>query len=100
MIWLFNKLKFSVAFIKLNISKSKIQSSGVCYTDNIKHTIANLEDNQTYYIRATCITLNGMEADTGYIEFSVNYKQPSIYSLIDLTSIFMPRLFLILPYFI
>ena len=70
-----------------DISKSKIQSSGVCYTDKIKHTLHNLEDNQTYYIRATCITLNGMDADTGYVEFSVNYKQPSIYSLLTLENV-------------
>ena len=70
-----------------DISRSKIQSSGVYYTDNIKYTLTDLEDNQTYYIKATCITLNGMEVDTGYIEFSVNYKQPSIYSLLTLENV-------------
>ena len=68
-------------------SKSKIQSSGVCYDTDISYTLTNLEDNQNYYIRATCSTLNGMEVDTGYILFSVNYKQPSIYSLLTLENI-------------
>ena len=70
-----------------DISKSKIQSSGVCYADNIKYTLTNLEDNQTYYLKATCMTLNGMTIDTGYVEFSVNYKQPSIYSLLTLENV-------------
>ena len=68
-------------------SKSRIQNSGIFYTDNIKYTLTDLEDNQTYYIKATCITLNGMEVDTGYIQFSVNYKQPSIYSLLTLENV-------------
>lgn len=68
-------------------SKSKIQGSGVNYSDNIKFTLVDLEDNQTYYIKATCMTLNGMEVDTGYIQFSVNYKQPSIYSLLTLENV-------------
>ena len=69
-------------------SRSKIQGSGVSYTSEIKYTLSNLEDNQTYFIKATCMTLNGMEVSTEYIQFSVNYKQPSIYSLFTLENIF------------
>lgn len=68
-------------------SRSKIQSSGINYSDDIKYTLTNLEDNQNYYIKATCRTLNGMETDTGYIPFSVNYKQPAIYSILTLENI-------------
>ena len=68
-------------------SQSKIQTSGVCYTDNIEYTLTNLEDNQNYYIKATCRTLNGMVTDTGYIAFSVNYKQPSVYSILTLENV-------------
>lgn len=68
-------------------SQSKIQGSGVKYTNDIKYTLTNLEDNQTYYIKATCFTLNGMEVETEYIPFSVNYKQPSIYSLLTLENV-------------
>lgn len=68
-------------------SQSRIQSSGVYYDDNIKYTLTNLEDNQNYYIKATCITLNGFEVDTGFIPFSVNYKQPSVYSILTLENI-------------
>ena len=68
-------------------SQSKIRSSGVCYEDSIKYTLTDLEDNQNYYIKATCITLNGFEVDTGFIPFSVNYKQPSVYSILTLENI-------------
>ena len=68
-------------------SRNKIQSSGVNYSNTISYTLTDLEDNQTYYIKATCYTLNGMDASTEYINFSVNYKQPSIYSLLVLENI-------------
>ena len=70
-----------------DISQHKIKSSGVYYDENIKYTLTNLEDNQSYYIKATCITLNGFEVDTGFVPFSVNYKQPSIYSLLTLENV-------------
>ena len=70
-----------------DISQHKIKSSGVHYDENIKYTLTNLEDNQSYYIKATCITLNGLEVDTGFIQFSVNYKQPSIYSILTLENV-------------
>ena len=68
-------------------SQSKIQGSGVKYTNDVKYTLTNLEDNQVYYIKATCLTLNGMEIETEYIPFSVNYKQPAIYSLLSLENV-------------
>lgn len=68
-------------------SQSKIQGSGVSYTDSIKHTLTDLEDNLTYYIKASCMTLNGMEVETSYVPFSVNYKQPAIYSLLTLENV-------------
>lgn len=68
-------------------SKNLIQTSNINYSNNIKYTLTNLEDNQSYYIKATCMTLNGMEISTEYISFSVNYKQPAIYSILTLENI-------------
>lgn len=70
-----------------DVSKSKIQSSGINYSDTIKCTLINLEDNQNYYIKASCLTLNGMETETEFIPFSVNYKQPAVYSILTLENI-------------
>ena len=68
-------------------SQSKIQGSGVKYTNDIKYTITDLEDNKNYYIKATCMTLNGMEVSTDFILFKVEYKRPAIYSLLSLENI-------------
>lgn len=72
-----------------NLSKIKIQTSGIIYSvDSLQYSLSDLEDNQSYYIRATGKTLNGMEIETDYIYFSVNYKQPSVYSVLSLENIF------------
>jgi hypothetical protein len=71
-----------------DMSQSKIQGSGVKYTDEIKYTLTDLEDDQRYYIKATCMTLNGMEINTGFILFKVEYKRPSVYSLLTLENIY------------
>ena len=68
-------------------SKNLLQSSGTKYEEEIKHTFTNLEDNQTYYIKATGRTLNGMDIETEYILVSVNYEQPQIYSIITLENV-------------
>lgn len=68
-------------------SQSKIQGSGVKYTDEIKYTLTGLEDEQEYYIKATCLTLNGMEVETEFIPFLVDYKRPSVYSLLSLENV-------------
>ena len=66
-------------------SKNVIQSSNVKYSvDEIKYTLSGLEDNQAYYIKATGQTLNGMDIETDYIYFTVNYVQPAIYSILNL----------------
>ena len=68
-------------------SRSKLQSSGVCYNEDIHYTLTNLEDKQNYFIKATCMTLNGMEVSTDYIPFQVRYKYPSVYSLLTLENV-------------
>lgn len=70
-----------------DMSQSKIQGSGVNYVDDIKYTLTDLEDEQTYYIKATCMTLNGMEVSTDFIPFKVEYKRPSVYSLLTLENV-------------
>lgn len=68
-------------------SRSLIHTSGICYTEEIKYTITNLEDKQDYFIKATCMTLNGMEISTEYIPFQARYKYPEIYSLLTLENV-------------
>lgn len=70
-------------------AQTLIQTSGVVYTADtiLDYTLTNLEDNQTYYIRGTCYTVNGMNGSTDFIPISVNYQQPSYYSIITLENV-------------
>ena len=68
-------------------SKSLLQSSGTKYDSELKYTFTNLEDNQTYYLKSTGRTLNGMNIETEYILVSVNYEQPQIYSILTLENV-------------
>lgn len=70
-----------------DMSQNKIQGSGIRYSNEIKYTLTSLEDNQKYYIKATCMTLNGMEISTDFILFKVEYKRPSVYSLLTLENV-------------
>ena len=75
--------------ILYDLSKSMINSSGLIYygTNELSYILNDLEDNQSYYIRATGITTTGMEIETDYIYFSVNYEQPSVYSILSLENV-------------
>jgi len=71
-----------------DLSKIQIQTSGIRFlTDSLTYSLSNLEDNQSYYIRATGKTLNGMDIETDYIYFSVNYEQPAVYSVLSLENV-------------
>ncbi|SHO53699.1 hypothetical protein [Anaerocolumna xylanovorans] len=71
-----------------NTNKNQIWTSGVKYnTNTLSAKLSSLEDNAVYYVRATGLTINGMELDTGYIYFSVNYVQPNVYALIALENL-------------
>ena len=72
-----------------DLSKSVISSSGVQYysSGELSYILNDLEDNQSYYIRATGYTTTGMELETDYIYFSVNYEQPSVYSILTLENV-------------
>lgn len=65
-----------------------VQSQGIQYLSSplkeISATITALEDSVSYYIRATGKTLNNIDLDTGYVLINVKYRQPSIFSLVDL----------------
>jgi len=75
--------------ILYDLSKSIINSSDLIYygVNELSYMLNDLEDNQSYYIRAIGITTTGMKIETDYIYFSVNYEQPSIYSILSLENI-------------
>lgn len=79
----------SFEIILYDMSKSIINTSGILYTgmNDLTYTLTDLDDNSSCYIRAIGITTNGMEIETEYIYFSVNYEQPSVYSILTLENL-------------
>lgn len=65
-----------------NTSKQALYTSPVRYDTALPVSINSLEDNASYYIRATGETVNHMALDTGYVFFMVKYIQPNYYSFL------------------
>lgn len=67
---------------------NSIYSSGAIYGDSsLTVTISGLQDNESYYIRATAETVAGMSVDTGYIGFSVDVIAPNTFLVLSLENI-------------
>ena len=57
-----------------------VYDSGTLYTTSgMTVRITGLTDDATYYIQATCETLNGMELDTGKVQILCNYIKPDLF---------------------
>ena len=70
-----------------------IQQSEVLYNvdgtlppNTVSYLFTGMLDGQTYKVRATGTTLNGMALDTEYITFNIVYTEPNIFSTIQITS--------------
>ena len=70
-----------------------IQQSEVLYNvdgtlppNSVSYLFTGMLDGQTYKVRATGTTLNGMALDTEYITFNIVYTEPNIFSTIQITS--------------
>lgn len=67
---------------------NSIYSSGAIYGDStLIVTITGLQDNESYYIRATGETVAGMSMDTGYIGFSVDVVAPNTFLVLSLENV-------------
>lgn len=69
-------------------SQQLLENSDMLYDDSLTYTFSGLLDNHLYYIRAMCVTVNGMTVSTDYISFNVKYYSPSLESIVNLTNIF------------
>ena len=60
-----NELLESYTIDLYDTSKNLIQTSGVVYaSDNLAYTLTSLEDDQNYYLKGTCYTVNGISGET------------------------------------
>lgn len=48
--------------------------------ENISYTYRSLENDSVYYIRATGVTVNGIELDTGYCKISIKFENQDDYA--------------------
>lgn len=67
--------------------KLLFQSDELTDIDDISYAYKGLDNNTTYYVRCTSVTVNGMELDTGYVEINVKYENPNTYARIYATPI-------------
>lgn len=69
-------------------SHSLIMTQGIQYlsaeTHQVSALITGLENNTSYFVRATGKTMNNMLLDTGYIQITAKYLKPSMFTLINL----------------
>lgn len=75
--------------IKLyNYNMQLLQDSGEIASDvnSMKYVISKLENGKEYYVRATGKTVHGMEIDTGFILFSVQYIQAQVFSPLEVNN--------------
>lgn len=63
-------------FFLYDINKTNIIKSDVYYTEDFVYRFTGLEDGKQYYVRATGMTVHGLEIDTGFIKINVSYNEP------------------------
>lgn len=79
-------------FYLYNNYRQQIDQSGIITSDmalpdiavpTFEHTFNGFMDDETYYIRALGVTVNGTEVDSGYISFTINYQYDGTYLMVD-----------------
>lgn len=75
-----------------NAFQTQIATSGIVYVQtgtppyNGNYLFAGFEDNTVYYIEVVATTVNGAIISTGQTQFTVNYSQPDLFTLVQLTN--------------
>ena len=77
----------SYQIVLYDINNEQIATSGTLYDTLLKYSFTGLLDNVGYKIKADIVTVHGMIATTGYINFTVNYTTPIIASALILENL-------------
>lgn len=59
-------------------SQNLIDTSNVIYNSSLKFTFENFVDGTVYFVRGLVVDQNELEADTGFVQFTVDYTEPSV----------------------
>ena len=75
-----SEMLISFRFSIYDNNKKLLQETEIKYdTTNMSYTFKGLENLTSYYVRATGVTKNGVDLDTGYWEIRTQYENPSVY---------------------
>ena len=75
-----------------NSAKVLLSTSSVVYVSNGmppyvgNYLFSGFENNTVYFIELNGVTINGTVVSTGLLQFSVNYIQPDLFSLLELSN--------------
>lgn len=85
------ELLSSYTFNLYNVSNTQVGTSGIQYVESVApppitlyYNFAGFADNTSYYIIANGQTVNGTQITTGKIQFSVDYEEPNLFSILQL----------------
>ena len=68
-------------------AKQELFNRTVSATAGLTTQIQGLTDRTHYYLRATGVTVSGVELDTGFVPISVTYSQKPFFSALELTNL-------------
>lgn len=72
-----------IKFHLYNDHKQPLQETNEDYTRKLTYTFKALENNATYFVRATGFTTRGLTLDTGYVKISIHYQNPTAYTRVQ-----------------
>lgn len=76
-----DEMLISYRFSIYDEGKVLLQETDIKYDiTDMTYAFKGLENLKSYYVRATGITKNGIDLDTGYLEVRTQYENPSVYA--------------------
>jgi hypothetical protein len=73
-----------------DVNQAVVQNPGIKYqteyTTSFNQTFTGLENNTSYYVRATGKTAHDMFVDSGFLRIFVRYENPEVFSRLDLVN--------------
>lgn len=75
---------YNTAQVQIATSGPQFVGSTTPPPTDVSFLFSGLDDNTTYYISATGITVNNTQITTGFVQFTVQYVQPGAFGVLEL----------------